>query len=179
MSRPNSIWFRRDTGWWMVTLSDQEIRLTVGRSNWKLAEQKFCKLKAIQALPSESGDARVVDIRRRVEAGHTRNRGHGILRADWHDPRPVISPCAVLGYRRRGQFAEIIDHIHYRGHCGHHQNPLGRARSNLTAHWPTATFNRCGPGCPDGRSTEGGVGMDQLIDYLKARRSALAAKATA
>jgi hypothetical protein len=41
MARPSKIWFRKDTGWWMVTLAEKKIRLTEGRSSRKLAEQKF------------------------------------------------------------------------------------------------------------------------------------------
>jgi hypothetical protein len=62
MSRSNKIWYRKDIGWWMVTLGGKKIRLAQGRSNRKLADQKFHELKAMQALPAESGDARVADI---------------------------------------------------------------------------------------------------------------------
>ncbi|MCE9554604.1 MAG: hypothetical protein K8T91_14700 [Planctomycetes bacterium] len=51
MSRPSKVWFRRDTGWWMVTLDGKKIRLAEGRPNRKLAEQKFHELKAVQARP--------------------------------------------------------------------------------------------------------------------------------
>jgi len=62
MSRPNKIWFRKDTGWWMVTIGGEKIRLIQGKGNKKPAEQKFHELKAVQARPPERNDARVADI---------------------------------------------------------------------------------------------------------------------
>lgn len=62
MARPNKIWFRKDTGWWMVTLGGKKVRLAEGRTNKKLAEQKFHEHKAIAAKPAESSDARVADV---------------------------------------------------------------------------------------------------------------------
>jgi hypothetical protein len=41
MARPNKIWFRKDVGWWMVTIDGRKLRLAQGRQNRKLAEQKF------------------------------------------------------------------------------------------------------------------------------------------
>lgn len=62
MARPNKVWFRKDIGWWMVTVGGRKIRLAEGRANKKLAEQKFHELKAVQARPAESSDARVADV---------------------------------------------------------------------------------------------------------------------
>jgi hypothetical protein len=38
MGRPNKTWFRKDTGWWMVTLGGVKTRLAEGKKNRKLAE---------------------------------------------------------------------------------------------------------------------------------------------
>lgn len=62
MSRPNKIWFRKDIGWWMITIGGKKLRLVEGRQNKKLAEQKFHELKVAQARPVESSDARVADV---------------------------------------------------------------------------------------------------------------------
>ena len=62
MARPSKIWYRKDTGWWMVTVDGQKIRLAEGRANRKLAEQKFHEVKAAQARHSERGVARIADI---------------------------------------------------------------------------------------------------------------------
>jgi integrase len=62
MSRPNKVWFRKDIGWWMVTLGGRKVRLAQGRKNRKAAEQKFYELKAAEAVPTHNGDARVADI---------------------------------------------------------------------------------------------------------------------
>ncbi len=61
MARPNKIWFRKDVGWWIVTLGGQKVRLTQGRSNRKPAEQKFHEINATQARPPEASDDRVAD----------------------------------------------------------------------------------------------------------------------
>jgi hypothetical protein len=62
MAYPNKVWYRKDIGWWMVTLDGKKIRLTEGRANRKLAEQKFHELKAVQARPADRSDARVSDV---------------------------------------------------------------------------------------------------------------------
>ena len=33
MGRPNKIWFRKNTGWRMVTLGGEKVRLIQGRDN--------------------------------------------------------------------------------------------------------------------------------------------------
>jgi hypothetical protein len=50
MARPNRIWFRKDIGWWMVTLGGKKIRLVEGKNQRKLAEQKFRELMAVSAI---------------------------------------------------------------------------------------------------------------------------------
>src|SRR4051794_23113819 len=62
MSRPNKVWFRKDIGWWMVTLGGRKIRLAEGKPNKKLAEQKFHELKAVTPQAPESTGARVADL---------------------------------------------------------------------------------------------------------------------
>ena len=49
MPRPNKIWFRKDTGCWMVTIAGKRVPLAKGRENRKLAQQKFHEL-AVQRL---------------------------------------------------------------------------------------------------------------------------------
>jgi len=62
MSRPNKIWFRKDVGWWMVTLSGEKIRLAQGKESRKAAEQKFHELMASRSQAPESPTARVADV---------------------------------------------------------------------------------------------------------------------
>src|ERR1700722_4875475 len=62
MSRPNKIWFRKDVGWWMVTINGKRIRLAQGRENRKLAQQKFHELAVTVASTPEAVTARVADI---------------------------------------------------------------------------------------------------------------------
>src|ERR1700691_1203883 len=62
MSRPNKIWFRKDIGWWMVTVAGQRIRLAQGRASRKLAQQKFHELAVERTQAPEAPTARVADI---------------------------------------------------------------------------------------------------------------------
>lgn len=62
MGRLNRIWFRKDIGWWMVTLGGEKIRLAQGRANKKLADQKFHELAALRHTAPDSPSARVADI---------------------------------------------------------------------------------------------------------------------
>ena len=62
MGRPNKIWFRKDTGWWMVTLGGVKTRLAEGKGNKKLAEDKFHELCLQRSRVPESSSARVADV---------------------------------------------------------------------------------------------------------------------
>jgi integrase len=62
MPRPNKIWFRKDIGWWMVTLSGKKVRLAKGKENRKLAEQRFHELMVTRHVSPELPDARVADL---------------------------------------------------------------------------------------------------------------------
>ncbi len=62
MSRPNKVWFRKDVGWWMVTLAGEKVRLAQGRPNKKLAEQKLHELLAVRHQAPQSPTARVADV---------------------------------------------------------------------------------------------------------------------
>ena len=75
MSRPNKIWFRKDIGWWMVTLAGRKVRLAQGREQKKLAEQKFHELMAVRTEAPESPKARVADVIEAFLAWCKRHRG--------------------------------------------------------------------------------------------------------
>ena len=62
MPRPNKIWFRKDTGWWMVTIAGKKIRLAEGRQKRKEAEQKFHELMLARHVAPEAPTARVADF---------------------------------------------------------------------------------------------------------------------
>jgi integrase len=62
MPRPNNIWFRKDIGWWMVTLGGHKVRLAQGRESKKEAERKFHELKAVTPKAPESESARAADL---------------------------------------------------------------------------------------------------------------------
>jgi integrase len=62
MGRPNKIWFRKDTGWWMVTLGGVKARLAEGRKNKQAAVDKFHELASQRSRVPESPSARVADV---------------------------------------------------------------------------------------------------------------------
>lgn len=62
MPRPNHIWFRKDVGWWMVTVGGRKVRLAAGRANRAAAERKFHELMAVRPEPAEAITARVADV---------------------------------------------------------------------------------------------------------------------
>lgn len=80
MARPNRIWFRKDIGWWMVTLGGKKVRLAQGKENKKLAEQKFHELAAMQARIPEAPSARVADVIEAFLAWAKRHRSEETLR---------------------------------------------------------------------------------------------------
>ena len=80
MARPNRIWFRKDTGWWMVTLGGKKVRLVEGKENKKLAEQKFHELAVLQARVPETPSARVADVIEAFLAWAKRHRSEETIR---------------------------------------------------------------------------------------------------
>lgn len=62
MSRPNRIWFRKDVGWWMVTIGGRKVRLAQGRQHKRAAEQKFHELMLVRPHAPETRAARVADV---------------------------------------------------------------------------------------------------------------------
>ena len=62
MARTPRPWFRKQTGWWMVTLGGQQHKLAEGREHKKLAQKKFHELQLLVAEAPESGNMRVASL---------------------------------------------------------------------------------------------------------------------
>jgi integrase len=65
MPRPQKVWYRRATGWWMVTLGGKKTPLLKGpddKTHRELAEEKFVDLRRTKREAPESTHARVADI---------------------------------------------------------------------------------------------------------------------
>jgi integrase len=62
MGRPSKIWFRKDIGWWMVTLGGVKTRLVEGKANKQAAQDKFHELTLLQSRMPEAPSARVADV---------------------------------------------------------------------------------------------------------------------
>lgn len=62
MARRSKPWFRKQTGWWMVTVGDQQHKLAQGRNNKAEAEKRFNELMFLRGEAPESSDARVVAV---------------------------------------------------------------------------------------------------------------------
>src|SRR5688500_18420124 len=59
MPRPARMWFRKQTGWWMVELDDKQIKLSRDKAE---ADKRFHQLMAVRHEAPESPHARVADI---------------------------------------------------------------------------------------------------------------------
>ena len=105
MPRQNKPWFRKDTGWWMVTLGGKKTRLVEGRKNRSLAVQKFHELKATTPQAPDSVSGRVCDV---IES---------FLR--WSRPR--LSADTMRNYDWYGQsFSERWGYLYARNLAPHH-----------------------------------------------------------
>jgi integrase len=62
MARTPKPWFRKQTGWWMVTLGGVQHKLVEGRENKKAAQTKFHELSLFIAEAPQSSDARVASV---------------------------------------------------------------------------------------------------------------------
>lgn len=102
MARPNRIWFRKDIGWWMVTLGGTKTRPVRRRENRRLAEQKFHELAALQArvlderVGGDNMDRLLTLLRRQIAEGEPNQLqdGGGIF-------PPAVSYVRQAGTTRR------------------------------------------------------------------------------
>lgn len=62
MARTPKPWYRKQTGWWMVTLGGVQHKLAEGRKNKKAAQANFCELSLLIAEAPQSNDARVISV---------------------------------------------------------------------------------------------------------------------
>lgn len=62
MPRPNSPWFRKQTGWWYVKIAGKQYKLAKGKGNKKQAVKRFHQLMASFADVPESSNVRAVDV---------------------------------------------------------------------------------------------------------------------
>lgn len=62
MARTPRAWFRKQTGWWMVTLGGKQHKLAEGRENKQLAQKKSHELSLLVAEAPESSDMRVASV---------------------------------------------------------------------------------------------------------------------
>jgi integrase len=79
VARPHKIWFRRQTGWWMVKINGVQTKLARGKDNKREAEIKFHELMSQAARAPESATARTADV---IEAFLRHSRIH--LAPDTH-----------------------------------------------------------------------------------------------
>ncbi len=65
MARPAKPWWRKQTGWWMVTLNGEKIKLIEGPEDEKhriLAEEKFVELRRLNRIAPQASTSRTVDV---------------------------------------------------------------------------------------------------------------------
>lgn len=64
MARPNKIWFRKSTGWWVVTIDGTWFKLAKGRDNKQTAQKKFNQLifERDANPPVDGGDPTIASL---------------------------------------------------------------------------------------------------------------------
>ena len=65
MARPAKVWYRRDIGWWMITLAGEKTRLVQGPEDEvhrQLAEEKYVELRKLRRVAPESVGSRAADV---------------------------------------------------------------------------------------------------------------------
>ncbi len=62
MARPNKIWFRKSTGWWVVVIDGEWKKLAKGKGNKAAADTKFHELMLLRAEAPEDASARVAAL---------------------------------------------------------------------------------------------------------------------
>jgi integrase len=65
MARPNKVWHRKQTGWWMVKLDGVQTKLVQGpkdEGHRQLAEERLCEIRKLRRLAPEAATARTVDL---------------------------------------------------------------------------------------------------------------------
>src|SRR5690348_16097105 len=82
MARPNKVWYRKQTGWWMVKLGGVPEKLIQGpedEATRQLAEEKFIEIRRLRRIAPQAAGARTADV---IEAFLAWSRQH--LSADTH-----------------------------------------------------------------------------------------------
>jgi hypothetical protein len=62
MARTARPWFRKQTGWWMVSLGGKQQKLAEGRDNKKAALKRYHELQLLVAEAPDSADMRVASV---------------------------------------------------------------------------------------------------------------------
>lgn len=76
MARPNKVWHRAQTGWWMVKIDGKQEKLVQGpkdEAHRQLAEERFVELRRLRRVAPQSAWARTADV---VEAFLAWSRRH-------------------------------------------------------------------------------------------------------
>jgi len=55
MAKTSKVWFRQQTGWWMTTVSGEQVKLAKGKENKKEAEKAFHTLMAHGTRAEDDG----------------------------------------------------------------------------------------------------------------------------
>lgn len=76
MARPNKVWHRAQTGWWMVKIDGRQEKLIKGPNDEhhrQLAEEKFVEMRRLRRVAPQSADSRTADV---IEAFLAWSRQH-------------------------------------------------------------------------------------------------------
>ncbi|HEX8201991.1 MAG TPA: hypothetical protein VF590_16060, partial [Isosphaeraceae bacterium] len=99
MPRPQKIWFREATGWWMVTVRGKKMPLAKGLENRADAERKFHELMLTKSEAPESPTARVADVVEAFLAWASTHVGDETQKQYRHYGQKLAEDCGLLPVR--------------------------------------------------------------------------------
>jgi hypothetical protein len=97
MARTAKPWFRKQTGWWIITLGGKQHKLAEGRENKKLAQKKCHELMLLVAEAPGAIDMRVASACDAFLVWSERHQAAETYRGYWFY---VQSLCEACGYLR-------------------------------------------------------------------------------
>jgi hypothetical protein len=118
MARSPKPWFRKQTGWWMVTPGGQQHKLAEGRDNKRLAQKKFHELSLLVGEAPESGNTQVAHLcdtflqwSQRHQSAET-YRGYFFYLQSFSEACGYLPVMDLRPYRRSGSTARHGGRLH-------------------------------------------------------------------
>jgi integrase len=107
MARPNKVWYRKDVGWWMVTLGGEKVRLVKGpedEHHRQLAEEKFVEVRWLRRVAPQSAGARTADVVEAYLAWSRQNLSEDTHRVNCYYCQLFAEHCGTVPAREMKPF---------------------------------------------------------------------------